>query len=143
MADLDFTAAQVRPLIPAEVRKYEAADASITPGMAVYIKSDGKVAVTDANAAVTVEGKGIVVAVQGGASTSAAGDILSVVVHGPVCGFDDLTPGTIGYVSETAGDLADAAPTGAGTWTKVLGWAESADVFFVAPEDEAAASNSD
>jgi hypothetical protein len=143
MADLTFTAASVRPLIPSNVVKHTADAASMTPGHLVYLKSDGDVALADANAAASVEAYGIIVAIEGGKSSTAIGDVVSVALSGSrVAGFSSLTPGARGYVSETAGDIADAAPSGAGTWTKSVGFAESATVFYLDIGNEPASSNS-
>lgn len=141
MTELAFTAAQIRPLHPAETVKGTADAADITPGDWVYMKSDGDLALTDANAALTVEAVGVVVAVEGGKAASAAGDVLTVVTRGRVAGYSGLTPGALGYVSTDAGEMDTDAPSGAGSWTKVLGRAESATVFFVDIDSESAASN--
>ena len=143
MTEISFTAADMRPLIPSETVKGTADAASITPGDWVYTKSDGDFALADANSATTVEAVGVVVAVEGGKASSAIGDVLTVVTRGRVAGYSSMTPGALGYVSADAGEMDDTAPTGAGTWTKVLGRAESATVFFVDIDSEAAASNED
>lgn len=143
MTALSFTAAQIRPLIPSNVVQMTADAASMGLGAAVYIKSDGDVALADANAATSVEVVGVIVAIQGGQSTTAAGDVVSVALSGSrLAGFSDLTPGALAYVSETAGEIDDTAPTGAGTWTKVMGRAEADNVFIVDIDSESAASNS-
>lgn len=140
--DLTFTAASVRPLIPSNVVQCTADAASMTPGQLVYKKSDGDVALADANGADSVEAYGLIIAIQGGKSATAVGDVVSVALTGSrVAGFSSLTPGARGYVSETAGDITDTAPTGAGTWTKSVGFAESATVFFLDIGNEAASSN--
>jgi len=142
MTEMAFTAAKIRPLIPSETVKGTADAADITPGAWVYKKSDGDFALADANAAATVEAVGVVVAVENGKAASAVGDILTVVTRGRVAGYSSLTPGALGYVAADAGEMDDTAPTGAGSWTKVLGRAESAEVFFVDIDSESAASNS-
>lgn len=136
-----FTAAQIRPLIPSESVQGTADAASMGLGDLVYKKSDGDYALADANAALTVEARGVITAIQGGKSTTAAGDVITVTT-GRIAGFSGMTPGALGWVSETAGDINTTAPTGAGTWTKVVGHAESATVFDVHIDTEAAASNS-
>jgi hypothetical protein len=50
-------------------------------------------------------------------------------VFGPVSGFSGLTPGALGYQSDTAGKI----DTAAGTTSKKMGRCESATVFFVQP----------
>lgn len=136
------TAANVRALEGAIKRHYEAGGSGDI-GDSVYVDSNGDVQVTDANAAVSSECHGVVVAVgEPGATSFVSGDAVTVVTLGPVGGFSSLTPGAIQYVSETAGEITETAPTGAGTWTKVGGYAEAADVFYVMPNITAASSNS-
>jgi hypothetical protein len=143
MADLTFTAADVRVLIPGHTVQKTADVADMTPGQVVYLKSDGDVALADANSATLVEAYGMIVAVENGKAATDAGDVVTVALPGSrVAGFSSLTPGTRGYVSETPGDIADAAPSGAGTWTKSVGFAESATVFYLDIGNEAASSNS-
>lgn len=129
MASLSFTAANVRPLDGAVTRGFTAAAASITPGDLVYIvASDGDVDLADGNGAQALaRAVGIVTAIQGGKASTAAGDRVTVVLFGPVAGFTGLTPGANGYVSDTAGDIADAVAT----YDRIVGFAESATVFFV------------
>lgn len=137
------TAANVRPLEGSVIKQFYAGGTN-TVGNAGYIASDGDVEATDANAAATVKGAGIVVAVAdtSGLTVAASGDALSLVVFGPVAGFSSLTPGAIQYISETAGAITETAPTGAGTWTHVIGYALAADVLFVQPGTSAPTSNS-
>lgn len=55
------------------------------------------------------------------------GDIIDIVVFGPVLCLTGATPGAIVYVSDTAGEPAETA----GTKSAVIGYAESATVLFV------------
>lgn len=131
MASLAFTAANIRPLDGSVSRGFNAGAASITPGDLVYIASDGDVELADGNGDVALaRAVGIVVAIQGGKATTAAGDRVTVAVFGPVAGFSSLTPGANGYLSDTAGDIADAVAT----YDRIVGFAESATVFFVFPQ---------
>lgn len=131
MASLSFTAANIRPLDGSTSRHFNAGAAGITPGDLVYIASDGDVELADGNGAQALaKAVGIVTAIQGGKASTAAGDRVTVTVFGPVAGFSSLTPGANGYVSDTAGDIADAAAT----YDRIVGFAESATVFFVSPE---------
>lgn len=143
MTALSLTAADIRPLIPSNVVQAKADAADMEPGDLVYRKSDGDVALADATAALTVEAIGVIVAIENGKSATAAGDVVTVALSGSrIAGFSDMTPGTIGYVSdETAGEISDTAPSGAGTWTKAVGHAESATVFFLNIDSEPASSN--
>lgn len=137
------TAANVRPLNGSVIRNFQAGG-NLTTGNAAYIASDDDVEITDANAAATSKGVGVVVAVAdtSGLTTAVAGDGVSLVVFGPVGGFSSLTPGAIQYLSETAGAITETAPTGAGTWTHIMGYALSAEVLFVQPGVSAPTSNS-
>ena len=141
MADASLTASQIRPLNGAVIRQFTAGG-TITVGDVVYIAADGDVERADANLAVSALGVGIAVASHDDSTTIEAGDPVSVVTLGPVSGFSGLSEGVNYYTSETAGKLADAAPSGAGTWTHAMGYAERASVFFVLPGVRAPVSNS-
>jgi hypothetical protein len=99
-------------------------------GDLVYIASDGDVEKADASAQDSAKAVGILTAVEGGEDSGTAGDLVSVCVFGPVAGFSSMTPGANGYVSDTPGDI-DAS---AGTYDRIVGFAKSAAVFFVSPE---------
>ena len=136
------TAANVRSLEGAILRDFDAGGSG-SLGNAIYIASDDDVEQTDANLAVSSAGRGVVVAVhKAGQSTFAAGDRVTVCLFGPVAGFSSLTPNTRQYVGETAGAIVETAPSGAGTWTWAIGYAERADVLFVMPGLAAPSSNS-
>ena len=141
MADATLTAASIRPLNGSVIRRFDAGEA-LTVGDVVYIASDGDVQKADANLAVSVVAIGIVVASYDGETSIASGGVASVVTLGPVSGFSSLVDGSVYYVSETAAKLADAAPTGAGTWTQAMGYAEQDGVFFVLPGMTTPVSNS-
>ena len=137
MADLTVVAAQVRPLDGAICRAGNLGG-TVNVGDSVYIAADGDVEQADANVSpATASGVGVLVAVQGGKAVGAAGDRATVCMFGPVAGFSGLTPGALGYVSNTAGKLS----TTAGTCPRILGFAESATVFFVSPEQNLPASD--
>ena len=136
------TPANVRPLEGALTRsKYAGGTANM--GDAVYIDSASKVQQARANAAATSDAVGIVSSVvAAGATAAALNDGVTVVTHGPVGGFSGLTPGAIYYVSSsTAGDITATAPSGAGTWAKSIGYAESDTILFVQPGIAAARSS--
>lgn len=132
MADVTVTAADVRPLPGAVVRRYDAGG-TVTPGQAVYLASDGDVEAADADAQASARAIGVAVAGPDGKTSFSAGDRVDVVTHGPVCGFSSLTPGGIMYSSVTAGKLADAAATTADDYIWVIGYAEAADTVYVSP----------
>jgi len=134
MASLTITPALVRPLLGSITRPYTLGEAA-NVGDAVYMKSDGKVWLADADAAASAEILGLIVAVSGyGATAAIANDQVDVCLWGPVAGFSSLTPGARAYASTTAGDLDDTAPAGAsGDYLWIAGLALAADVFFVRP----------
>jgi hypothetical protein len=132
MADVTVTAADVKPLPGAVVRRY-AADATLYAGNAVYLKSDGEVAQVDADAAASARAIGIAVAGPEGKTTFLAGDALDVVVGGPLAGFSSLTPGGYLFASTTAGAIANAAATASGDYIWAIGYAEAAARMFVQP----------
>jgi len=130
MADLSVTAADVRPLHGAVIRRYTAGG-SVDMGAVVYVDSNGAVQEADGSAIGTAKPTvGIAVATPDGGTSASSGESVDVVVHGPVAGFSSMTPGTIGFVSDTAGAIADSA----GTKAFIVGYAESASVFFVRPQ---------
>lgn len=117
MADVALTAAQVAVVHPeeAEVYSYIAA-AAVTRGQAVYELAAGGVGPADAT---TADGK---LAFTGIAlRTAAIGEAVPVLVRGMVYGFTvgSINCGTVLYLSETAGALADGTPAGTGTAVKV------------------------
>jgi len=118
-------------------------------GDAVYISDDTNnllptVVQADANVSATVvAARGIVVAMgREGETDFVSGDALTIATFGPVAGYSGLTPGARQYVSSTVGALTESAPSGAGTWTWAVGYAESDGVVFVNPGIQAPASNS-
>jgi len=139
MADLTVTAANVRPLDGALTRRVVLAGA-ITVGDLFYISSydNGRPVITKADGdgtAAVANARGILVSLGNGKSVGAANDVGVGVFLGPVAGFSSLTAGAKGYVSDTAGKIADAA----GTRGRVVGFAESDTVFFFWPEIASAA----
>lgn len=143
MADLSPTASKVRPLHGCSIRRFAAASANVAVGKAVYVKSDGKIELADADAVGSAQARGVVVAVGvNGATTAAAGDQCDVVTRGPVeLGLTGLTDGSAVYVSTTAGAMDQTAPAGVGQYKFVVGWAESDTVLFVNPQVTVPAAN--
>lgn len=138
------TALNVRPLKGSVTRDFVAGGALVT-GNAFYIVSDGDVEATDANVVASAQGRGIVVSVadtSGGVTAAVAGDAVTGVTHGPVGGFTGLTPGATLFVSETTGEITHTAPTGAGTFTHPIGYAESATVAYIDPSVSVPVENS-
>ena len=114
MADIVKVSANVRPVNANQciIRQLTSGEA-IDVGEAVYIKAaDGKAWLADGSAAATALLAGIVVAIGSNGQTTGAGagEVLSVVMYGPVAGFT-VDAGDLIYVSDTAGALADAVGT--------------------------------
>lgn len=133
MADVTVTAASVRPLAGAIVRRFTAGG-TISIGDLVYIASDGDVEAADADAAASAIACGIAVGTPDGGTSVSAGERVDVAMLGPVTGFSSLTPGTHVWASTTAGAIANAAPGGSsGDYVYVVGLVESATTIFVRP----------
>ena len=136
MAVIDVTAAKVRPLNGAVVRRYRLG-AAANVGDGVYIASDGDVEPVDADAQASAQGRGVVVAIGArGKTAGAAGDVADVVVHGPVeLGNETaMTPGASVYGSPTAGKLDQTASATSGDYNAILGYAETSTILFVDPQ---------
>lgn len=136
--EITVTAADVRALTEngAVLRRF-VADAAITIGNLVYIKSDGEVAHADGNVDLDVaRAIGIAVESYDGETSVVAGSPVSVCVFGPVSGYASMTPGAPVYVSDTVGRLS----TVAGTVSRIVGYSESAGVVFVHPQQNVTSS---
>jgi hypothetical protein len=132
MSAVSLTAANIRALTEngAVVRRY-IAGGTITIGQLVALASDGFVDPADANASQALTmAIGIAVQSYDGETSLAITEPVTVCVFGPVSGFSGLTPGANHYVSDTAGAVDDAA----GTYDRIVGYAETATVLFVNPE---------
>lgn len=131
MAAITFTAADVRPLAGAKIRRFDAGG-TVGIGKPVYIASDGDVELAKGDLVATTLGTiGLAVATPDGGTSASAGERVDVVVHGPVAGFTSLTPGALVFLSDTtAGDMDDTENTAA----LVVGVAETASVVFVRPQ---------
>lgn len=114
MAAITKVSAEVRPVNANQciIRQLVSGEA-IDVGEAVYIDTTtGAAMLAAGGTAATVQFVGIVVAIgsEGRTVGAGAGETLSVVLSGPVAGFD-IGAGVIAYVSNTEGALADAAGT--------------------------------
>jgi hypothetical protein len=96
--------------------------ATTEAGEVVALQSDGKWDPADASAVVLTAA----IAVQGGAD----GDVVDLVVWGPVASITGATPGALVYVSDTAGEMAETA----GTKSTIVGYVETATILFVQPQ---------
>lgn len=106
MADIAVTKAQVAPVHPQKAEIYDfIAAAAITAGQPVYIDSNGKAGVGDANDAAADQFRGIAL------NDASAGGAVSVLIRGAVYGFtiSGLAYDAEVFVSNTAGSLADSA----------------------------------
>lgn len=130
MTDISVTAASVRPLNGALIRR-GTAGATLTPGQVVYLDGTNGWKPADASAAASAKARGIVVSDGYGSTSFASGQAVDIVFLGPIEGFASMTPGASMYVSETAGALNTAAPSTASAAVVPMGWAESASIFFV------------
>ncbi len=106
MADIARDKTKISPVFPddAQIRTYIAA-AAIEAGQAVYVNSDGKVDLADANGVGTTTFRGIAL------ETVGAGQPVSILRRGELYGYTLSAQGFDApiYVSNTAGELADAA----------------------------------
>lgn len=117
----DTTAANVKPLEGAIVRRYTAG-ATTAAGEIVSMQSDGYVDPSNStSAAQQVVGIAL--------TAAAAGDIVDVVVFGPVQCLTGATIAASVYDSTTAGEPSESQ---AGNQVEI-GFAESATVLFVRP----------
>jgi hypothetical protein len=109
MAAIALTAAQVEVLDPSKAEIYPfIAAVTITAGQAVYLLTNGKVGLADADAAAPAP-QFLGIALCGGG----AGQVIDVLKRGRVGGFtvSGLNAGAKAYLSTTAGGL-DTAATG-------------------------------
>lgn len=119
----DTTADNIKPLNGSIIRRYVAGTV-VAAGQIVSMQSDGYV--DPANT--TSEAQKVVgIALQ---AASAVGQVIDVVVFGPVVCVTGATPGAIIYASNTAGEPSESPDTN----VSVTGFAESATVVFVRPE---------
>jgi hypothetical protein len=113
MTVIAVTGDRVSPLFPNEAEIFNATcEVAITRGQLVYFNANGRIALSAGGAAGTAKLAGI--ALQSGA----ANQVISIIKRGHVGGYTiSQAYGALGYVSNTAGALDDAA----GTVSKVCG----------------------
>ena len=133
-----------RPLNGALERKIVAAVGGKI-GDSIYINVNDQAALGRANASATAWAKGIVVSISGHmpGTTFVAGMTIGVCFDGPLSGWTgmDLTK-AIYQSSTTAGGLTQTPPAGASTWTHVLGYPITSDVWMVRPTNTPPTANS-
>lgn len=146
MATVTFTQRQIAPdWEHGAVVVWASAGEALEVGDAVYLNGAqdnvGEAFLADADAlgGVAYKARGIVVAVAksdgvapANSLTAVDGDRISICVQGAVYGFTGLTPGSIIYASNTAGDMVDAAP--GNDWQ--IGWALDATTIYVQPDSK-------
>lgn len=93
------------------------AGATITIGYVVTQEADGDWVHADANVVGLQSAMGIAVESFDGEDTVIAGNAVSVVIAGPVSGFDALTVPALYYLSDTVGRLDDAE----GAYDRIIG----------------------
>ena len=133
MANISFTASDVRPLPGYKSRRIESGG-TIYTGEGVYIDSSGEGQSTAAADSLTACAYGICAAAQvdAGGTVAADGVMMDVVYSGAVTGFSSMTPGLPVFVSATAGLLTQDTPA-AGSYVFMIGIAESASIILVNP----------
>ena len=119
----DTTAANIKPLAGAIVRRYTSG-AAVAAGEIVHLETDGYVDPADSTSAAD---EAIGIAVQ---AASAAAEVIDVVVLGPVKCLTGATPGATVFTSASAGEPTETDTT----YRTAVGYAESATVLFVLPE---------
>ncbi len=98
--------------------------ATTEAGEIVALQSDGKWDPADASNVNLFCG---VAAKSGG-----DGDMIDIVLYGPMEVLVDATPGTAIYISDTAGEYSETA----GTKSYIIGYAAEATVLFVNPQPQ-------
>ena len=119
----DETTANIKPLSGAIVRRYTSG-AAIAAGEIVSLQSDGYVDPSDTTSAAD---EAIGLAIQ---AAAAAGEVVDVVVFGPVNCLIGATPGKTVFTSASAGEPTETDDTN----HRAIGYAESTSVLFVLPE---------
>ena len=127
MGDITRTKANVKGLAGNIYAATAEAGGTIEAGMAVYLDSTNGWKAADGSAAASLAGlTGVLVSPEDVADGDKG---LSVVLFGRVPGYAGMDPGALHYVSDTVGEIA----TTAGTATKRIGYAETAEILFVQP----------
>jgi len=136
--EITVTAANISALTEngAVIRNYTAG-AAITVGNLVYVDSAGTVQHADGNGSLaTGAAIGIAIESYDGETSILTGGPVSVCVFGPVSGYSSMTPGSNVYVSDTVGRLSSVA----GTISRIIGYAETAGIVFVHPQQNVTSS---
>lgn len=118
----------IKPLEGAVVRRFTAGSA-IEAGEVVSMSSDGYIDPAIGTGLAGIKTMGVALPGLNGKVAFAVSDSVDVVIFGPVQCVTGATPGSTVFVSDTAGEPAEAA----GTKSGVVGTAISATVVLVAP----------
>lgn len=136
MAALTVTAANVsaNSIERGSIVRFYIAGETLTPGQAVYLDSNNKAWKAKSDSAAHARAVGVVCSTDNfyGETTILAGGTAGVCIYGPVYGFSSLNSGQVGWVTATAGEIGDTAPTG-GAWQFQVGHAVDDQTFFVDP----------
>ena len=131
MTDLAVTAADVRPLSGAVLRRFSAGG-TIAVGAAVYVSGNDEVSAANGGTITTAKAVGVLVGTNPNAASqtaAASGDAVDVCVFGPVAGFTPVA-NTIYYIKDTDGVIQDSV----GTKDCMIGIGLSTSVLFVRPQ---------
>lgn len=128
----DTTAANIKPLEGAKVRRYIAGSA-IAPGELVTMSSDSYIDPAIGTSVAAAQVWGVALAPRNQGTAYASGDAVDVVIDGPVQCLTGATPGAIVYISDTAGEPSESP----GTKAAIAGYAESATILLVRPQASA------
>jgi len=101
---------------------------NVSPGDVCYLKSDGKMWKTDANAEATSKGL-VLMAID----TITADNTGTFLVKGKYT-TSGLTAADVMYLSATAGAITNTAPSGSGDIVRIIGYALSTTVLYFNPD---------
>jgi len=111
---------------PAATTRDVSVTGTVAEGDILSIATGGGYVLADASALATLQN--VVLVTTGGTGTATVTDA------GTQAGFTGLTAGGAMYVSETAGDLTQTAPTTVGAYVKCVGWALSTTEIIFRPD---------
>jgi hypothetical protein len=143
MAAISVTAANVsaNEVRGAIVRWYQTGEA-LNVGQAVYLDSNNLAWRAKADSQAHATAVGVVAFGDNfyGEKSIVSGGQCGVVVYGPMNGFASMSQAQAGWISATAGQIDDTAPTG-GAWQFQIGHAIDDQTFFVDPNPQTPASH--
>lgn len=139
MASITVTAADVDAANNALIDRGTLGEAA-APGDALYLHSDGLWYLADASAEASAKARGVLAGGQMGTAYP-AGMVVDICKHGRLSGFAGMTIGADVYVSATAGDMDQTAPSAGGTYVWQIGHADEAGVLFIDPQAGAPSAN--